>query len=172
MKCAGPVFDLFFSFAEYVCVCERLRRVADDFALQHSESSQLECRRYVVSSVLSFVDLALTLVVPVAQEDQMIAEHVHRHGTKSWSLLAGQIPGRTGKQMRERWHNQLDPNIRSPSSLSLSSLLQTTLFLERLPFLAPPQLTPSPSLTPGKTRGRRRRISACSWPINASAPAG
>mmetsp|Transcript_22859 Transcript_22859/g.54262 ORF Transcript_22859/g.54262 Transcript_22859/m.54262 type:complete len:528 (-) Transcript_22859:190-1773(-) len=46
------------------------------------------------------------------EEDQMIAEHVHRHGTKSWSLLAGQIPGRTGKQMRERWHNQLDPNIR------------------------------------------------------------
>ncbi len=42
----------------------------------------------------------------------MIVEHVQRHGTKSWSLLAGSIPGRTGKQMRERWHNQLDPNIR------------------------------------------------------------
>jgi hypothetical protein len=46
------------------------------------------------------------------QEDAMILDHVNRHGTKSWSLLAGQIPGRTGKQMRERWHNQLDPNIR------------------------------------------------------------
>uniref|UniRef100_A0A7S0H9A9 MYB transcription factor n=1 Tax=Hanusia phi TaxID=3032 RepID=A0A7S0H9A9_9CRYP len=46
------------------------------------------------------------------EEDQMIIEHVQRHGTKSWSLLAGSIPGRTGKQMRERWHNQLDPNIR------------------------------------------------------------
>eukprot|EP00287_Rhodomonas_sp_CCMP768_P016591 CAMPEP_0196760730 /NCGR_PEP_ID=MMETSP1091-20130531/105383_1 /TAXON_ID=302021 /ORGANISM="Rhodomonas sp., Strain CCMP768" /LENGTH=255 /DNA_ID=CAMNT_0042109647 /DNA_START=105 /DNA_END=869 /DNA_ORIENTATION=- len=46
------------------------------------------------------------------EEDQMIAEHVQRHGTKSWSLLAGQITNRTGKQMRERWHNQLDPNIR------------------------------------------------------------
>lgn len=45
-------------------------------------------------------------------EDAMIVEHVQRHGTKSWSLLAGSIPGRTGKQMRERWHNQLDPNIR------------------------------------------------------------
>jgi len=47
----------------------------------------------------------------------MIMDHVQRHGTKSWSILAGQIPGsvcygRTGKQMRERWHNQLDPNIR------------------------------------------------------------
>ncbi len=42
----------------------------------------------------------------------MIVEHVQRHGTKSWSLLAGSIAGRTGKQMRERWHNQLDPNIR------------------------------------------------------------
>eukprot|EP00961_Rhodomonas_salina_P187341 2529186-Rhodomonas_salina.2 len=37
----------------------------------------------------------------------MIVEHVQRHGTKSWSLLAGSIPGRTGKQMRERWHNQV-----------------------------------------------------------------
>eukprot|EP00292_Cryptomonas_paramecium_P004873 CAMPEP_0113673478 /NCGR_PEP_ID=MMETSP0038_2-20120614/6882_1 /TAXON_ID=2898 /ORGANISM="Cryptomonas paramecium" /LENGTH=500 /DNA_ID=CAMNT_0000589945 /DNA_START=132 /DNA_END=1631 /DNA_ORIENTATION=+ /assembly_acc=CAM_ASM_000170 len=51
------------------------------------------------------------------EEDQMIIDHVQRHGTKSWSILAGQIPGsvcygRTGKQMRERWHNQLDPNIR------------------------------------------------------------
>jgi hypothetical protein len=45
-------------------------------------------------------------------EDNMIMEHVQRHGTKSWSLLACQISGRTGKQMRERWHNQLDPNIR------------------------------------------------------------
>ncbi|KAJ1476989.1 Homeodomain-like protein [Baffinella frigidus] len=45
-------------------------------------------------------------------EDSLIVDHVNRHGTKSWSQLAGQIPGRTGKQMRERWHNQLDPNIR------------------------------------------------------------
>jgi len=46
------------------------------------------------------------------EEDQMIIDHVTQHGTKSWSQLAGMIPGRTGKQMRERWHNQLDPHIK------------------------------------------------------------
>jgi hypothetical protein len=29
----------------------------------------------------------------------MIIDHVQRHGTKSWSLLAGQIANRTGKQV-------------------------------------------------------------------------
>jgi hypothetical protein len=48
----------------------------------------------------------------------MIVEHVNKHGTKSWSLLASKIDRRTGKQMRERWHNQLDPNIRSASRLT------------------------------------------------------
>ena len=49
------------------------------------------------------------------QEDAIILDHVNRHGTKAWSLLrhgSESCPGRTGKQMRERWHNQLDPNIR------------------------------------------------------------
>eukprot|EP00281_Chroomonas_sp_CCMP1168_P030238 CAMPEP_0206248714 /NCGR_PEP_ID=MMETSP0047_2-20121206/20517_1 /ASSEMBLY_ACC=CAM_ASM_000192 /TAXON_ID=195065 /ORGANISM="Chroomonas mesostigmatica_cf, Strain CCMP1168" /LENGTH=172 /DNA_ID=CAMNT_0053674377 /DNA_START=129 /DNA_END=644 /DNA_ORIENTATION=+ len=46
------------------------------------------------------------------EEDRMITEHVQRFGTKSWSQLVTKIPLRTGKQMRERWHNQLDPNIR------------------------------------------------------------
>ena len=30
----------------------------------------------------------------------------NRYGTKSWSALAAHLPGRTGKQIRERWHNQ------------------------------------------------------------------
>lgn len=34
------------------------------------------------------------------------------HGTRSWTLVASHLPGRTGKQCRERWHNQLDDGIR------------------------------------------------------------
>ena len=48
------------------------------------------------------------------QEDAIILDHVNRHGTKAWSLLrhgSKACSGHTGKQMRERWHNQLDPNI-------------------------------------------------------------
>ena len=46
------------------------------------------------------------------EEDKMVMELVRRHGLKSWSALAVHLPGRTGKQIRERWHNQLDPNVR------------------------------------------------------------
>ena len=36
------------------------------------------------------------------------------YGPMRWSLMASILPGRakSGKQCRERWYNQLDPNIR------------------------------------------------------------
>jgi hypothetical protein len=40
-----------------------------------------------------------------------MVELVKRYGTKQWGLIGEQLNGRTGKQCRERWHNQLDPNI-------------------------------------------------------------
>jgi myb proto-oncogene protein len=30
---------------------------------------------------------------------------------KKWSAIAKHLPGRTGKQCRERWHNHLNPAI-------------------------------------------------------------
>ena len=32
-------------------------------------------------------------------------------GVGSWAVVAHKIQGRTGKQCRERWHNQLNPDI-------------------------------------------------------------
>jgi len=32
-------------------------------------------------------------------------------GPKKWSTIASKLPGRTGKQCRERWHNHLNPGI-------------------------------------------------------------
>merc|ERR1719424_668926 len=46
-----------------------------------------------------------------ADEDVQIVALVSEHGTRAWSVIAAQLPTRTGKQCRERWHNQLDPNI-------------------------------------------------------------
>lgn len=37
---------------------------------------------------------------------------VQELGEGSWSQIATVFPGRIGKQCRERWHNQLRPNIR------------------------------------------------------------
>lgn len=46
------------------------------------------------------------------EEDEQVMELVARIGVKSWSALAVHMPGRSGKQIRERWHNQLDPNVK------------------------------------------------------------
>ena len=45
------------------------------------------------------------------QEDQTIIRFVEVHGRKSWTKLAELLPGRIGKQCRERWINHLDPGI-------------------------------------------------------------
>ena len=46
------------------------------------------------------------------EEDKLVRSLVEMHGTKRWSLIASNLIGRTGKQCRERWHNQLDPAIK------------------------------------------------------------
>ncbi|CAD5119123.1 unnamed protein product [Dimorphilus gyrociliatus] len=47
-----------------------------------------------------------------SEEDSQVSFLVQQYGTKSWSLVAQYISGRTGKQCRERWHNHLDPTIK------------------------------------------------------------
>jgi hypothetical protein len=42
-------------------------------------------------------------------EDQEIIAFVREFGTKNWTKLADLLPGRIGKQCRERWRNHLDP---------------------------------------------------------------
>ena len=36
---------------------------------------------------------------------------VHKYGEGQWSLISTFFTGRIGKQCRERWHHQLNPNI-------------------------------------------------------------
>mmetsp|Transcript_13012 Transcript_13012/g.28156 ORF Transcript_13012/g.28156 Transcript_13012/m.28156 type:complete len:699 (+) Transcript_13012:286-2382(+) len=52
------------------------------------------------------------------EEDRKIIEMVQAHGAKRWSQIAAELPGRIGKQCRERWHNHLNPEIsREPWSI-------------------------------------------------------
>ena len=44
-------------------------------------------------------------------EDDTIRRLVSVHGTRSWELVSQECPGRTGKQCRERWHNDRNQNI-------------------------------------------------------------
>ncbi|KAL1359641.1 hypothetical protein HN51_004957 [Arachis hypogaea] len=46
------------------------------------------------------------------EEDDKIVELVSKFGPTKWSLIARSLPGRIGKQCRERWHNHLNPDIK------------------------------------------------------------
>ena len=46
-----------------------------------------------------------------ADEDKLLASSVKRNGVSNWSLVASEVTGRTGKQCRERWMNQLCPEL-------------------------------------------------------------
>ena len=45
------------------------------------------------------------------EEDETIINYVRQHGDKDWAKLAILLPGRIGKQCRERWNNYLDPSV-------------------------------------------------------------
>jgi hypothetical protein len=40
-------------------------------------------------------------------EDKNLIDLVSKFGPKKWSLIAEKLPGRIGKQCRERWYNHL-----------------------------------------------------------------
>ncbi|KAM3195201.1 hypothetical protein ACQJBY_071341 [Aegilops geniculata] len=46
------------------------------------------------------------------EEDRKLVKLVEQFGLRKWSQIAQMLPGRVGKQCRERWHNHLRPNIK------------------------------------------------------------
>jgi hypothetical protein len=46
------------------------------------------------------------------EEDQLLARLVQEFGAKKWSVIAEHVPGRIGKQCRERWLNHLDTSVK------------------------------------------------------------
>lgn len=46
------------------------------------------------------------------EEDKMVLHLVEKNGPQKWTLIAENLPGRIGKQCRERWHNHLNPKIK------------------------------------------------------------
>ncbi|EQC37483.1 hypothetical protein SDRG_05086 [Saprolegnia diclina VS20] len=46
------------------------------------------------------------------EEDDRMAELIASYGARKWAVIASYLPGRNGKQCRERWHNQLNPAIK------------------------------------------------------------
>jgi hypothetical protein len=48
-------------------------------------------------------------------EDRILTVSVAGYGTGSWKIVASALPGRTGKQCRERWTHQIDPSLNRDS---------------------------------------------------------
>ena len=46
------------------------------------------------------------------EEDEILRKLIEKKGPSNWSLISEQMPGRQGKQCRERWHNHLNPAIK------------------------------------------------------------
>ena len=45
------------------------------------------------------------------EEDKILKKKVDLFGLKKWKEIATFLPGRIGKQCRERWYNNVDPNL-------------------------------------------------------------
>uniref|UniRef100_A0A0E0LIK4 Uncharacterized protein n=1 Tax=Oryza punctata TaxID=4537 RepID=A0A0E0LIK4_ORYPU len=46
------------------------------------------------------------------EEDEVLRQMVRHHGDRKWTEIAKSLPGRIGKQCRERWTNHLHPDIK------------------------------------------------------------
>ncbi len=46
------------------------------------------------------------------EEDNLVLKLVADNGPQKWTHIAEHLPGRIGKQCRERWHNHLNPRIK------------------------------------------------------------
>lgn len=46
------------------------------------------------------------------EEDELMLRLVQQHGPRNWQFIAQHLHGRIGKQCRERWHNNLNPNLK------------------------------------------------------------
>ena len=70
-----------------------------------------------IPPALSAEEEAIAKKRPWTQEEddtvrRLVAEQRGVDGANRWAEIAKYLPGRNGKQCRERWHNQLDPAIR------------------------------------------------------------
>ncbi|WVZ60880.1 hypothetical protein U9M48_010841 [Paspalum notatum var. saurae] len=71
--------------------------------------------RFVPRKKTSSTSLKKTNVVKgqwTPEQDRKLVKLVEQFGLRKWSYIAQMLPGRVGKQCRERWHNHLRPNIK------------------------------------------------------------
>jgi hypothetical protein len=83
-----------------------------DYSDDNAEAEASRSENATPSVLLSGSKLRSVKISWSAEEDAMVRKMVELHGTGRWATIASALPGRNGKQCRERWHNHLDPCIR------------------------------------------------------------
>ena len=64
------------------------------------------------------------------EEDEILTKIVTQHGAKDWTRVAMSLPGRIGKQCRERWHHHLNPEVVKKKWTLEEDLLILRLFMQ------------------------------------------
>jgi Myb-like DNA-binding domain len=98
---------------------ELLKKLVDQFnntAPPWSEISAHFFDRSPVDCLTMWQSLSMTSIIKgkgswTAEEDQVLIDKKRLYGRK-WTLIAAHLPGRLGKQCRERYVNHLDPELR------------------------------------------------------------
>lgn len=47
------------------------------------------------------------------KQDEQLVSSIEEFGPQVWEQVASRVEGRSGKQCRERWHNQVNPLLRT-----------------------------------------------------------
>ncbi|KAG8384842.1 hypothetical protein BUALT_Bualt04G0160400 [Buddleja alternifolia] len=86
----------------------------DDDVNQKTDDVKRKSRQAVQTRRKRIVDKKSEIIKGqwTPEEDGLLVELVEKHGVRKWSSIAQMLPGRIGKQCRERWHNHLKPNIK------------------------------------------------------------
>lgn len=64
------------------------------------------------------------------EEDELLTKLVTSNGAKDWTKIAQSLPGRIGKQCRERWHHHLNPHVVKKKWTLTEDLIIVKLFMK------------------------------------------
>ena len=64
------------------------------------------------------------------EEDELLTKLVTCNGAKDWTKIAQSLPGRIGKQCRERWHHHLNPHVVKKKWTLTEDLIIVKLFMK------------------------------------------
>ena len=83
-----------------------------DYVAPIKQNEHVSCFLYFFNrSIFQVINNYFLTTTGTKDEDAKLQKFVKSHGASNWSKVAGMLKSRNAKQCRERWHNQLSPNV-------------------------------------------------------------